>query len=597
MKQNTVNVSLSGLLFAVVFMSFMVAAAILASNHTSESLWAIALLLLIWLGLVILFLAVLKNRVWDARRTGGQAVNLKQTRLFNVLVLLFFWVGLIPVIALTLTSSTLSSAGRIWAVLLLVGFWLFILYGIVLQFAGPSIGRRMRAGQPVVSLSRSETSTVSSPAEETLVPPARAFAFQIFDMNSELSLSSEAASLANRGQTLLKQSLFIWRRSAFLFWACYLVLSPISWLLGTSSGLGLDVWFWLSIALLVAWPLANPNRYQTILTLIVWAILTFIWGGTVAFIGLNAIVLYLGQAQLSQPGPGTIVTPILVGVVLAICVWRIGLAFRENTRLVEKSKPLPLLLLWVFGPYRNISTLLNGIGLQWRSLGPIQFLKGGDIAIDAGQVASFLEGQSGKAVVQTPQELAERLAAFKYRPDWSGGYATNTLLCNDAVWKLALDAMLADASVVAMNLCGFSPTNQGCIYEIGLLLDRFATEGVLLIVDETTDQQFLLATLSQRWEKLASNSPNRAETAAPVRIYRLSSHTAGIFSLSATEASAGSETRGREIRQAATTVDQVRVAKLAYKAFSTAQSQVEREVECMFKLMCQGAVYKNLASI
>jgi hypothetical protein len=73
-----------------------------------------------------------------------------------------------------------------------------------------------------------------------------------------------------------------------------------------------------------------------------------------------------------------------------------------------------------------------------------------------------------------------------------------------------------------MNLCGFSKTNQGCLYELGLLVDRFPTRRILFLADDTTDMDFLLDTLKHQWDTMPATSPNYIDTPAPMRIYRLS---------------------------------------------------------------------------
>jgi hypothetical protein len=124
-------------------------------------------------------------------------------------------------------------------------------------------------------------------------------------------------------------------------------------------------------------------------------------------------------------------------------------------------------------------------------------------------------------LVRTRAQLDERLRAFRYTPAWDGIYPFHSILCGDGVWKLAIDSFMAHADLVAMNLCGFSRSNQGCVYELGLLTDRMPTDRVLYLIDDSTDLDFLLETLQQTWDTMPTASPNHIECPAPVTFYKI----------------------------------------------------------------------------
>jgi hypothetical protein len=202
-------------------------------------------------------------------------------------------------------------------------------------------------------------------------------------------------------------------------------------------------------------------------------------------------------------------------VVYSILFFTLASALR---RQVSAHQPLNLLFLWVFNSGVNVKSTMIGVRSIWRFLGPMQFLRGGDLTVDMGDL---VRKERADLVVDTPEELERSLKAFRYAPNWLGMYAQNSLLCGDAVWKSAVDAFLRNADVVVMNLSGFSKSNQGCLYELGLLFDTFPLERILFLVANTTDLGFLLTTLKQNWNNLSVDSPNYVGASASVRIYQI----------------------------------------------------------------------------
>jgi FHA domain len=63
-----------------------------------------------------------------------------------------------------------------------------------------------------------------------------------------------------------------------------------------------------------------------------------------------------------------------------------------------------------------------------------------------------------------------------------------------------------------MDLRSFSPASQGCIFELGRLLDGMDLGRVVFLVDATTDLGFLKTTVQRLWQNLSADSPNQAAT-------------------------------------------------------------------------------------
>jgi hypothetical protein len=183
--------------------------------------------------------------------------------------------------------------------------------------------------------------------------------------------------------------------------------------------------------------------------------------------------------------------------------------------------PLNLLFLWVFGSLVVENTARRNLGKVWRYIGTVRLLKGARYMVGMGDMVATLRGRAGERVEKTPREVNARIQSFRMTPDWLGRYPLNSILCADATWQLALHTLLSTADVVLINLTGFSPKNQGVIYELTQLVDRVPTKRFLLIVDGMTELEFLTDTLRRLWEAIAADSPNRLPNAAPIQIFKV----------------------------------------------------------------------------
>jgi hypothetical protein len=72
---------------------------------------------------------------------------------------------------------------------------------------------------------------------------------------------------------------------------------------------------------------------------------------------------------------------------------------------------------------------------------------------------------------------------------------------------------------VLMDLRGFSPGNQGCVFEINELLNTVPLDRIVFVVDGTTDDAFLREMFAQGWAMLRADSPNRALTGPRVHLF------------------------------------------------------------------------------
>jgi hypothetical protein len=174
-----------------------------------------------------------------------------------------------------------------------------------------------------------------------------------------------------------------------------------------------------------------------------------------------------------------------------------------------------LLHLWVFDERTN-----DGLIDLWRTVGPVQLLRGGGALGGVGTLVATITGRVGDLIEETAEEVHAKLAAFDYERREDGRFAVNTILCGDRTWRVALDELIATTDVVQMDLGGFDEDNRGCTHELGVLIDRVALDRVLLVAGDSTDVVLLRRVLEDAWDRIDANSPNRDPRAGPLLAVR-----------------------------------------------------------------------------
>jgi hypothetical protein len=88
---------------------------------------------------------------------------------------------------------------------------------------------------------------------------------------------------------------------------------------------------------------------------------------------------------------------------------------------------------------------------------------------------------------------------------------------------MTVSRLAKDSDAILMDLRGFSPANQGCIFEIEQLIAGVPLDRVVLLADTSTDTAFLEKTLRQAWRTMPGDSPNAAPGRRRVRILKAGS--------------------------------------------------------------------------
>ncbi len=145
-------------------------------------------------------------------------------------------------------------------------------------------------------------------------------------------------------------------------------------------------------------------------------------------------------------------------------------------------------------------------------MGNVQFIGGPDLAaatVEPHEFLDFVSGRLERQFVDSPDALALRLATLDTRPDFDGRYRVNDFFCHDDTWRATLASLVRHSDAVLMDLRGFSPARQGCVYEVRELVETVPLDRLVMTVDATTDTPFLERTLLEAWAAMGTDSPNR----------------------------------------------------------------------------------------
>jgi hypothetical protein len=158
-----------------------------------------------------------------------------------------------------------------------------------------------------------------------------------------------------------------------------------------------------------------------------------------------------------------------------------------------------LLLLRVFGFRRRSEALFDAIAQRWRFLGSVRVIAGTDLVgrtIDPGDLIGFLGGRLKRQFVRDGADLADKLARLDEARDPDGRFRINEFFCFDDTWQATLRALLQRSDLVLMDLRGFSQHSRGCRFELEQVMATGLLGRTLFVVDDTTDQPLLQASLS-----------------------------------------------------------------------------------------------------
>jgi hypothetical protein len=136
------------------------------------------------------------------------------------------------------------------------------------------------------------------------------------------------------------------------------------------------------------------------------------------------------------------------------------------------------------------------------------------------ELLEFVGGKISRRFVADPAQLAQQITGLDLKPDPDGRYRISQFFCHRDSWRSTMRELAKRSSVVLMDLRSFSTRNQGCIYELGQLLNSVDLRRVVFLVDETTDRQFLASTVLALWQQVSLESPNASVPHPTVQLYK-----------------------------------------------------------------------------
>ena len=206
------------------------------------------------------------------------------------------------------------------------------------------------------------------------------------------------------------------------------------------------------------------------------------------------------------------------------------LAFKIVARLgflrtgAPKGAGPMLLLLRVFALGPRSEALFRAVSLRWLHSGSIGLIAGPDLVtttVEPHEFFAFLGRRLARQFVGGPADLEKRLARLDTLPDPDGRYRTNEFFCHRDTWQMTMKHLAAGSRAVLMDLRGFSPSSQGCRWELEQLLAAIPLARVLFVVDRTTDLACLRQSFAELRARMPSTSPNLHSSPLQPRLFRV----------------------------------------------------------------------------
>lgn len=340
-------------------------------------------------------------------------------------------------------------------------------------------------------------------------PPPSALRIELVKLGE--TPASPAVDRALRSEIVVTQRVVLRRGIRGLSWL--LAVNILAALLATSAALGsglLIPLYGISVLTLAASLVTSPTGRPLSCYVGAAPVLVLCWLAASIF-GAVATVL----AGIMNRSP----IDLAAGLLLATGVAVVVVGARRSRPEGEHARRL--LVLWVFGTTSRMEELLRQVALQWTYLGPIQYLRGPGSRADVGRWVTALRRGTRDLFADTLPDVMKHLRRFRLTPNIFGIYSLNSLQCTNAVWRDAVDALLDTTDLVMMDLTTFGPKNQGCAYELGVLIARIPASRFVLVVDGATDIDLLTALLHRQWSEMPASSPNREENPGPIRLLRI----------------------------------------------------------------------------
>lgn len=213
----------------------------------------------------------------------------------------------------------------------------------------------------------------------------------------------------------------------------------------------------------------------------------------------------------------------IVAFVAYKIVVKAGFGFVTQTTQPSATN-IQLLLLRVFSLGKRSEKLFDPVTKLWRYIGNVNLIAGPDLAtttVEPHEFLSFVSGSISSLFISGVDEMQKRMTDLDSAADFDGRYRIHDFFCYADTWQSALTTLVKSNNVVMMDLRGFSPQNAGCVHELSELINVVPLQHVVLVIDNTTDFEFLEKTLKQAWQNIRTDSPNITQPTSTVKIIRM----------------------------------------------------------------------------
>ena len=205
------------------------------------------------------------------------------------------------------------------------------------------------------------------------------------------------------------------------------------------------------------------------------------------------------------------------------------IASRTGFRIARRSVAPPeptrtLLLLRVFSLGARSEKLFDALSKRWLRIGAIRMISGPDLAkraVQPHEFLAFLSGRLSDRFVRDDKDLERRVARLDPNPDPDGRYRITEFYCRTDNWRGTVARLALENDVIVMDLRGFSSVNDGCRYELSMLVRTDSLSRATLIVDATTDMTYLEQVLRDAVGASAGLSPSGDSVVPAARLFKL----------------------------------------------------------------------------
>jgi hypothetical protein len=121
--------------------------------------------------------------------------------------------------------------------------------------------------------------------------------------------------------------------------------------------------------------------------------------------------------------------------------------------------------------------------------------------------------------VHSETQLKQRLTELdKWPVNYDNSFKEFPVMCYDNTWKIGVNTLVQEASVIMMDLRGFSEKNKGCEFEIDFILDHVLVHQILFVCKPEA-LALVRRTITERWKSLAESSPNHKLKAPQANLF------------------------------------------------------------------------------